>query len=311
MAFTSRPLSPELSFGRIIEGLRHEDLRSDAVREELRGDWVNDGLILFRGTPVTPDFHVALSEVFGAAEMHPVREIRHPENDKLIRLVSNPRGDDEDLIEVNGVTGCAWLPWHKDLIFQAYINHGGILRATQITSAGGETGYVDQIAAYERLPEAVKQKIDDLEVVYRFGPIESSPWCTRDTVRYIKTGPANRSMYARAARDWPPVVHPMVFTQRETGRKALNLSPRFAQYVLGMDKEESDALLTMLSNHLWDSPAYFHKWALDEMVLWDNWRMLHCVTPGPYEEVRIVERTTIAGDYGVGRKLEEPALAAG
>jgi len=292
-----------------VNGLEHADLKSDAVREKLRHYWVHDGLVIFRGTRVTPDFQVELSEVFADLEVHPVHEIRHPDNEKLIRLVSNPQGEDEDLIEVNGETGCAWLPWHKDLVFTARLNHGGILRATKLTSSGGETGYIDQIDAYNRLPDAVKARIDDLEVVYLYGPIETSPWCTRDTVRYIKIGPANRSMNQRAANDSPPVVHPLVFAQAETGRKALNLSPRFARSILGMAKAESNALLTMLANDLWDSPAYFHKWALDEMVLWDNWRMLHCVTPGPYEEVRIVERTTIAGDYGLGRKLEQPAAA--
>ena len=53
----------------------------------------------------------------------------NPEIDKLIRLTSNPRGPDDDLIEVEGQTGCAWLPWHKDVIFTAGMNHGGILRA--------------------------------------------------------------------------------------------------------------------------------------------------------------------------------------
>jgi taurine dioxygenase len=310
VSLTTERLSPDLNFGRVVIGLKHADLKSEAVREELLRHWVVDGLVIFRGCEVTADFHVDLSEVFGKTEIHPVREIRHPENEKLIRLVSNPRGDDEDLIEVNGQVGCAWLPWHKDIVFTPRLNHGGILRATKITSRGGETGYVDQIDAYDRLPDAIKAKVDDLEVVYKYGPIETSPWCSRDKVKYLKIGPANRSMNARAASDWPEVVHPMVFTQRETGRKALNLSPRFAQRILGMDKAESDALLTLLSNHLWDSPAYFHKWALDEMVLWDNWRMLHCVTPGPYEEIRIVERTTIAGDYGLGRKLEPQPTAA-
>lgn len=83
----------------------------------------------------------------------------------------------------------------------------------------------------------------------------------------------------------------------------MNVSPRFAQRVLGLDRGESDDLLTRLSNHLWDSPAYFHRWAPDEMVLWDNWRMRHRVTPAPHDELRIVERTTLGGDYGLGRKL--------
>jgi taurine dioxygenase len=269
----------------------------------LRERWIHDGLVIFRGSKVTPEFQVDLSDCFADTIVHPVAEIRHPDNEKLIRLVSNPQGEDEDLIEVDGVVGCGWLPWHKDIIFTEKINHGGILHATKITTSGGETGYIDQIDAYDRLSQVLKRQIDDLEVVYKFGPVESSPWCSREQVRYLKVGPANRSMYERAERDWPAVVHPLVFTQMETGRKALNLSPRFAQYVLGMDSSDSDTLLTDLSNHLWDSPAYFHRWQPDEMVLWDNWRMLHRVTPAPFEEVRIVERTTLGGDYGLGRKL--------
>jgi taurine dioxygenase len=303
MPFTVEPLSNELPFGCVVTGLAHADLQSGQTRQVLRERWIHDGLVIFRGSKVTPEFQVDLSDCFADTIVHPVAEIRHPDNEKLIRLVSNPQGEDEDLIEVDGVVGCGWLPWHKDIIFTEKINHGGILHATKITTSGGETGYIDQIDAYDRLSQVLKRQIDDLEVVYKFGPVESSPWCSREQVRYLKVGPANRSMYERAERDWPAVVHPLVFTQMETGRKALNLSPRFAQYVLGMDSSDSDTLLTDLSNHLWDSPAYFHRWQPDEMVLWDNWRMLHRVTPAPFEEVRIVERTTLGGDYGLGRKL--------
>ncbi len=304
MTFTIERLADDLNFGCLVTGLTPQDLAVEETRLRLRERWEVDGLVVFRGSRVTPDYQIALSECFAETIVHPVREIRHPEHEKLIRLVSDPQGDDEDLIEVDGVPGCGWLPWHKDIIFTPKINHGGILHATKITSRGGETGYVDQIDAWDRLPDDLKQQIEGLEVVYKFGPVESSPWCAREQVRYVKTGPANRSMYERATRDWPPVVHPLVFTQPSTGRKALNLSPRFAQYILGIDKAESVVLLTRLSDHLWDSPAYYHAWQSDEMVLWDNWRMLHRVTPGPFDEVRIVERTTLGGDYGLGRVLE-------
>ncbi len=304
MMFTIGKLQPDLSFGVVVNGLKPEDLISEEVRKSLRGEWYRSGLIIFRGQPVTSEFQIALSEVFAACEVHQVREIRHPDNDKLIRLVSNPQGDDDDLIEVDGETGCAWLPWHKDVIFTAGMNHGGLLRATKITSRGGQTGFIDQIDAYARLSDAMKARIEGLEIIYKYGPVESSPWCAREQVTYLKKSWMNRSMDERAARDWPSVVHPLVFVQPQTGRKILNLSPRFAQGVLGWDKAESDTLLTELCNHVWDSPAYFHSWQLDDMVLWDNWRMLHCVTPGPVNEVRIVERTTIQGDYGMGRVLE-------
>ena len=47
--------------------------------------------------------------------------------------------------------------------------------------------------------------------------------------------------------------------------------------------------------------AYYQAWQGDEMVLWDNWRMLHCATGTPADETRLMERTTIGGDYGLGR----------
>ena len=311
MGFTITTLPGQDEFGAVVTGLTPDMLDDQGVRRALHDLWIDKGVVIFREMEGI-DTQLRLSEIFGEPEEHPLlRGVDVPREHKLIiEFQYDARTGEGEVYEVDGEIRGGWLPWHFDLVYVAQINHGGILRPVVLPERGGETGYIDQIDAYNRLPEAVKAKIDDLEVVYLYGPIETSPWCSRDEVRYIKIGPANRSMNERAARDWPAVVHPMVFIQKETGRKALNLSPRFAQYVLGMDRAESDELLTMLSNHLWDSPAYFHKWALDEMVLWDNWRMLHCVTPGPYEEVRIVERTTIAGDYGFGRKLEQPAATA-
>jgi taurine dioxygenase len=310
MAFTIKRLSDELSFGCVVTGLTPSDLNADVAKDELRRAWAQHGVVVFRGAKVTPDFQVELSECFAPTIMHPVREIRHPDNDKLIRLVSDPQGEDENVIEVDGKVGCGYLPWHKDIVFTPKLNHGGILRATKVPSTGGETGYLDQIDAYNRLDEATKAQIERLEVIYKLVALKDSPWGTRQNVKWLKTGPQLRSLLARS-KDWPAVVHPLVFVQPATGRKVLNLSPEYAQGILGMDKAEGDALLTKLVNHLWDSPAYFHKWHEDEMVLWDNWRMLHCVTPAPYEEVRIVERTTLDGDYGLGRKLEDATVLSG
>jgi len=37
--------------------------------------------------------------------------------------------------------------------------------------------------------------------------------------------------------------------------------------------------------------------------------MVHRVTPVPLDETRLLQRTTIKGDYGVGRKLAQRAAA--
>jgi taurine dioxygenase len=78
-----------------------------------------------------------------------------------------------------------------------------------------------------------------------------------------------------------------------------------AKYILGMDRAESDALLEELANHLVDpAHAYFHKWAKDDIVVWDNWRVIHSAKGVPVDCVRRARRTTIAGDYEVGRYLD-------
>jgi taurine dioxygenase len=78
-----------------------------------------------------------------------------------------------------------------------------------------------------------------------------------------------------------------------------------------MQNEEGDALLREVIKYGVDEKrAHYHAWRSDDMLLWDNWRVLHCATGGPADEVRWLERTTIAGDYGHGRMEHSAASSA-
>jgi taurine dioxygenase len=105
----------------------------------------------------------------------------------------------------------------------------------------------------------------------------------------------------------------MVYIQEQTGRPVLNLSPWFAEGIEGMETEEGDALLHEVVQHCISSDqAYFHQWQPDDMVLWDNWRMLHCATGIPPDGSRHMQRTTIAGDYALGRlEVDGPKVGDG
>lgn len=50
--------------------------------------------------------------------------------------------------------------------------------------------------------------------------------------------------------------------------------------------------------------AYFHRWESGDMVLWNNWRIVDCATGIPAKQRRHMQRTTIEGDYGHGRRSE-------
>jgi taurine dioxygenase len=124
-------------------------------------------------------------------------------------------------------------------------------------------------------------------------------------LRVAQRNPKAEAALAQYRRDFPPVVHPLVITQHETGRKVLKLSPMHAQAILGMDAAESDALLHELADHLVDPRfAYFHTWQVDDAIVWDNWRTIHSATGVPFDVERLAQRTTLVGDYKLGRYLD-------
>lgn len=299
MPFSVEPLSRELAFGKIIRGLTAEHVKDEAVRDELRRHWAESGFLMFRSDEISEEFHINLSRVFGPLEVHRTREFNDKRNPELITIAMS---DDRTDIEVDGEIG-DYQSWHKDLVYADKMNHGGMLRSLQPSKRGGITGFCDGVEGYKRLPDELKSRIEGLRVVYRLSLPDQQPYSTRSTVRVLKKSQAVTSLFARRDRDYPPVSHPLVFVHPDSGQKVLNFSPGHAMYIEGASKEESHALLWTLANHVFDSPAYHHTWSINEMLLWDNWRMVHMVSLIPHDDVRIMQRTTIAGDYGLGRKV--------
>ena len=291
------------SFGCVVTGLRESDLDDASLRERLREHWIQRGLLIFRDGDSHPAFHVGLSRVFGELQVHSVREILVEGHEELIQLISDPSV--ASIMEVDGVARAGFLPWHSDQVFTAQINHGGILKIVERPATAGETGFVDQIEAYRRLPVELQERCEQLEVVYQLRPGDFTRFHNYKSLRTIKTAAINDDLVRRAANgDFPPVAHPLVFVQPETGRKVLHFSPSFALGVLGLPVSEGRALLMELARVITDEAlVYDHCWRDGDLVLWDNWRMLHCargVQPGA---IRTGHRTSIAGDYALGRHL--------
>jgi taurine dioxygenase len=299
MNYSVQKLDQARAYGAVVQGLTEASLVEERVREDLRALWIEHGLIIFKGE-VSESFHVALSKVFGKVEPHPVKEVHVPGFPELMNISYDPQG--AALWEVGGELLGGWLPWHFDLIYLDKINHGGILRAITLPSAGGETGFIDRIEAYETLPDDLKSQIENLRIVYKLRiDFSAQRYSSPVALKLVRSSKRIKDVTARQDVDFPPVVHPVVYRQPETGRKVLNVSPTFAEYILGMDNEEGHALLQRLVNHVADiRRAVYHKWAADEMVLWDNWRTLHSCKGVAPDDTREMQRTTISGDYALG-----------
>lgn len=295
------PLSATRPYGVIVSGLRKESLEEAGVREKLKALWIEHGLIVFRDIDRAPEMHVKLSGCFGPLESHPLKAAYSSDRDEITEIRYAP--GESTVYEVRGEKLGGWLPWHSDLAYVDRINRGGILKAVELPERGGDTGFVDQISAYDALPDRLKSRIEGLHVAYRLElDATRQRFGGERELKVLRLSPATIAANATAARR-PRSVHPIAYVQPESGRRVLNVSPWFATGILEMPGEDGDALLAEVIDYA-ISPdlAYYHRWrSTDEMLLWDNWRMIHCATGVPAHLTRRMERTTISGDYALGR----------
>lgn len=292
--------------GAQITGLDLSRDLDEAEREAVMAAWIEHGLLLIRDPDVGDEGQLRLSSLFGKPEPSATPQLNDKDNPCIMTLAydpADPSGQFKQHYVIDGIERAGWLGWHWDQSFMPTIVRGAVLRMTNPAQLMGRTGFIDAIGAYERLPEELKARIEGLEVVYEFNPDFASGQF--GFPRDIERQNAPKDDPAKAMR-FPPVVHPLVITQPETGRKVLKLSPMHARYIRGVERAESDALLTEVAGHLVDTGhVYFHDWKTNDMLVWDNWRMIHCAEGVPLDCPRSARRTTISGDYNVGRYLDD------
>lgn len=229
---------------------------------------------------MTPADQIAFCRRFGPIEMHGLSRYALAGNPEVY-VVSN-------VVENGKPVGAAKSGrfWHTDMSYIAAPPMGSFLRSVEIPSKDGDTMFANMYAAYDVLPEMTKRKIAGLKVLHsRVKP-------------YPEWFPDRPPLSDEEKAKLPDVIHPLVRTHPETGRKALYLGGRPAWEIVGMPFDEGRALLRELTEHaVQDRFVYRHRWTLGDAVLWDNRCAMHMATPFDDEnERRIMHRVTIAGD---------------
>ena len=155
-----------------------------------------------------------------------------------------------------------------------------MLSAREIPPQGGDTQYASMRAAYAALPDEDKRRVEELVAVHDFG------W-SRSRVDAALVTDAERA-------DNPPVRQPVVVDSQNG--KALYLGAH-ARCIEGMDEAESRALIDrLISFGTQERFVYSHRWAPNDLILWDNRAVLHRATPfRSTNERRHMVRTTVAG----------------
>lgn len=175
--------------------------------------------------------------------------------------------------------------WHSDLSTRRRPIKKTLLNCHALPPVGGDTIWANMVLAYERLSPTLRAFLDGLWGIHDIG-----------TVQHL--GTRNPEQVAELYRRSPPVAHPVVREIPETGQKALYISDRVRQFV-GMTVEESRPLLDFLCRHATQPEfCYRHRWALHDLVIWDNRGLVHIALPDfDLDQERHMHRTSTVDDH--------------
>lgn len=302
-SITVAPLRADLSFGARVTGVTLDTLADPQVREQLRALFDERGMILFEDVEPDGALQVEISTVFGPLKDHPIPTVARVEgalHPGIIEIGQAPREGNIVVFEGREVT--SWLPWHFDHCYNDKLNRAGVLRCITGVREGGQTGFADGIEMYRRLSPELRAKIEDRTVLYSLNlRFRDMRFGLADGFAEVQPHKYLQETIDYGTNNLPRAVHPAVWT-RDTGEKVLHVSPWMAEGLEGEETATGDELLEAVCRDvLANIEPYFHTWRPTDMVIWDNLRMLHSVTGHDPDEPRTMHRTTIEGDYGLGR----------
>ena len=298
-----RDLRNDLPFGSVIEGMNWETVKDENVRAEVNDTFKRRGVIVFTGCEESPQFQVALSTVFGPLKDHPTKSVKRSDDQAVEGVIDNyykPIGSDLDLIEIDGKKLAQWIPWHFDHCYNDELNYAGVLRMLIKAKDGGMTGFADGVDLYKRMPDDLRKRVEGHTVIYDLDVRLSKMRFIPKNIKFF--GDSDYVMSTvRESLTFPRALHPAVWI-RESGEKVLHVSSWVAKGLEGHEDPEGDALLIEICGFISNNTVvYWHKWEPGQLVIWDNHRFLHAVNGSKPSEDRRMNRTTIKGDYGLGR----------
>ncbi len=260
--------------GGLVEGVDVTRL-TDSQFDDIRKAFTDYGALFFSQQKLTPEDHIAFARRWGEIDVNrfftPVSG--YPE---IAEVLKEP----DQLLNIGG-------GWHTDHSYDEAPAMGSILYALEIPPSGGDTLFAGMAAAYDALPDAMKERISDLKA--RHG--NDHVFGEKSDYQKAMNG---RLGNARSAGQ--EAVHPVVLTHPDSGRKGLYVNPGFTLYIEDMEREQSDALLAELYAHIQQPRFHYrHVWKEGMLAMWDNRATWHYAMNDYPGHRRYLHRITMAG----------------
>jgi taurine dioxygenase len=253
----------------------------ETMFDSLFDAWMRHLVLRFRGQNLTKEQLLAFSARFGELDRAPINMKGEPwiPGYPELAVMSNIIVDGAPV----GSLGYGEAVWHTDMSYNDVTSSAALLYAQEVTKTGGETGFINMYRAYETLPADLKAAIDGRSIKHD---------ASRNSAGELRKGYKD----IVDPREAPGALHPMVVRHPVTGRHALYLGRRPLSYIVGLALEESEALLDRLWAHATnEAHAWFQKWNVGDLLMWDNRCVMHKRTAFDPSERRFMLRTQVKG----------------
>jgi len=257
---------------------------SDADFAKVYQAWLDRNVLIVTGQELTIPEFLAYSRRFGIVEPHPSKSTRHPDYPDITLLGINKFNADGGLnmaIYRRGAEG-----WHTDGAYDDEPFKATQLYGLAVPDRGGNTLFASGYAAYEAMPQRLKDRLEGVRGGFTYGGRRQS-----------------NALLNPEDRTQAPAMHPIIRVHPETKRKSMYFDPGKIVFIEGAEKQESDDLINELETYMVQPDAeYHHKWSVGDIVIWDN-RCSYPKAAGDYppDQDRIHWRVSIKAQPTVTR----------
>ena len=265
----------ENGFGAEIAGIDLSRPIGDEDRDAIYGAFLEHHLIVFHGQTLSAEQVITAAGILGdELEPHLFKHFHHPDT-PLIMVLSNRIENGKPM----GMADAGSF-WHTDVSYKPNPAKATMLYALEVPEDGGDTLFCNLTAAYEALPEAMKNRLDGLKAIHNYA------YLPRDVFTSGKVTPP------------PDCPQPLIRTHPETGLKAIYISPAYMVRIEGLADDDSEALKKEIYDHcLEDRFRMRYIWRTGDLVAWDNAASLHSASTKELDPAkhRTLWRATISG----------------
>ncbi len=257
--------------GANVEGITLAQPLSNRQVDELHRALAEHQVLFFRDQPLDEVAHKRLGRYFGELHIHP--STPGPQGYPEIL----PIHADANSKRVNGEY------WHSDVSCDEEPPLGSILYLHTVPSAGGDTLFASQYAAYDALSPRLKVYLEGLTATH-----------SGDHVYRRNNALEGRS---ESGKVYPRASHPIVRTHPVSKRKALFVNSNFTTHIDGLPQDEGRAILDYLFAHSTREEFQVRfNWRPHSVAFWDNRSVQHLAIWDYYPQTRSGRRVTIKGD---------------